>query len=99
MVRIKFSNEKLKEIATQAKAEDRTVLGIVYSEYIGIHFPLVEILNPKNIYCTASFISRLLELDKKLIGDEANTIYMQYSPSIFSFKTFSIEENEIIATV
>lgn len=99
MIRIKFDNEKLKEIAIQAKAEDRTILGIIYSEHIGVHFPLIEILNPKNIYCTANFISTILELDKKLIGDKAREIYFQYASSTFRFETFSIEENEMIAIV
>lgn len=99
MIRIKFDNKKLKEIYTRAKTEDRTVLGIIYSEYIGVYFPLVETLNPKNIYCTANFISTILELDKKLIGDEANRIYLQYAPSVFDFKTFTIEANEMIAVV
>ncbi|UUV17569.1 hypothetical protein NRK67_01685 [Fusobacteria bacterium ZRK30] len=99
MIRVKFTDEILKEIYKKAQLEGRAILGIIYSEYIGIYFPLIETLNPKNIYCSANFISKLLDLDKKIIGDEANTIYMQYAPSIFNFKTFSIEENEIIAGV
>ena len=97
MIRIKFDSEKLEEISARAKEEDRTVLGIIYSEYIGVHFPLVKTLNPKNIYCTAKFISTILELDRKLMGDEANGIYLQYAPSIFNFKTFTIDPNEMIA--
>jgi hypothetical protein len=31
------------------------------------------------------------------MGDEANGIYLQYAPSIFDFKSFTIEENEMIA--
>lgn len=99
MIRIKFDRDTLKEIAIQAKSENRTVLGIIYSEHIGVHFPLVETLNPKNIYCTTQFISMILELDKELIGEKANNIYMQYAPSIFKFKTFQIEVDEMIATV
>jgi hypothetical protein len=97
VVRIILDKNILNEIVIKARLEDRTVLGIIYSEYIGIHFPLVETLNPKNIYCTASFISKLLELDKELMGERAKEIYMQYSPSVFNFKTFGIEENEMIA--
>jgi len=99
MVKIKFSNEKLKEISAQARAEDRTVLGIIYSEHIEIHFPLIEILNPKNVYCSAKFISKLLNLDKEIIGEKARDIYFQYAPSIFTFKTFTIEENEMVIVI
>lgn len=99
MIRIKFSDEKLKEISAQARAEDRTVLGVIYSEHIGVHFPLIEILNPKNIYCTAKFISKLLDLDKVIIGEKARDIYFQYAPSIFIFKTFTIEENEMLIVI
>ena len=99
MIKVKFNNEKLKEIHVQAKVENRTVLGIIYSDYIGIHLPLVETLNPKNIYCTANFISTILELDKELIGEKAREIYFQYAPSIFKFKTFTLEEDEVIAIV
>lgn len=99
MVRVTFSDKKLEEILTQAKSENRTVLGVIYSEHIGTYFPLGEVLNPKRIYCTAKFISKLLELDKKLIGEKSKDIYMQYSPSVFSLKNLTIEENEILVIV
>ena len=99
MIRVKFTDEMLKKIYTKAETEDRTVLGIIYSEYIGIHFPLGKILKPQNIYTTAKFISRLFELDKKLSGDEAKVIYIQYSSSIHSFKAVVVGESEMIATV
>ena len=99
MVRVTFSDKKLEEISAQAKLENRTVLGIIYSEHIGTYFSLGELLNPRRIYCTAKFISKLLELDKKLIGENSNDIYMQYSPSVFSLKNLTIEENEILVIV
>lgn len=99
MIRIKFTDIELEKVYEKAKLEKRTVLGLIYSEYIGVHFPEIEILNAKNIYITTKFISRLLTLDKSLLGEKANLIYFQYAPSIFKFKTFSIEENEVVAIV
>ena len=99
MTRIKFTDEILEKISIQAKSEDRTILGIIYSEYIKKYFPLTEIVNPQNVYATAKFISRLFELDKNLIGDEARAIYLQYAPSISSFKAVVIGENEMIIDV
>lgn len=97
MIRIKFTDVELEKIYEKAKSEKRTVLGVIYSEYIGVHFPEIEILNARNIYTTTKFISRLLTLDKSLSGEKANLIYFQYAPSIFKCKTFNIEENELIA--
>lgn len=99
MVRITLPDKKLEEISAQAKLENRTVLGIIYSEYLGVHFPLGEFLNPRHIYCTAKFISKLLELDKKLVGEKSNDLYMQYSPSVFRLKNLTIKENEMIVIV
>lgn len=99
MIRIKFTDTELEEIYEKAKLEKRTVLGIIYSEYVGIHFPETEILKAKNIYTTTKLISRLLTLDKELIGEKANTVYFQYAPSVFKLETFSIKENELIAMI
>lgn len=99
MIRVTFSDKKLEKILAQAKSENRTVLGIIYSDHIGVYFPLGEFLNPRRIYCTAKFISKLLELDKELIGEESKDIYMQYSPSVFSLKNLTIEKNEMLVIV
>lgn len=46
MVRITLPDKELEEILAQAKLENRTVLGIIYSEHIGVHLPLGEFFKP-----------------------------------------------------
>ena len=81
MIKLTMDKEKLKEAYDIAEREGRTVLGVIYNEYICPYFPLLDTLNPRNIYANRDLVLKMIELDKKLNTEGVETMYLQYGPS------------------
>ncbi|WP_319200094.1 hypothetical protein [uncultured Ilyobacter sp.] len=82
MVRLRFTDTELQKIYDKAENEGRTVLGVLYNEYIAPYFPNLEVLNPRNIYANRKLVLKMIELDKKLDPKGTNSIYLNYGPSV-----------------
>jgi len=81
MIRLKFTDAELQKVYEVAEREGRTVLGVLYNEYIAPYFPNLDVLNPKNIYASKKLVLKMIELDKKLDPNGTNSIYLNYGPS------------------
>jgi hypothetical protein len=97
VVRLKFTDTELQKIYDIAEKEGRTVLGVLYNEYIAPYFPNLEVLNPRNIYANRKLVLKMIELDKKLDPDGTNSIYLNYGPS--TQVIVPLDEDEIIAVL
>lgn len=97
MISLKFTDAEFQKIYEVAEREGRTVLGVVYNEYIAPYFPNLDVLNPKNIYASKKLVFKMIELDKKLDPYFTNSIYLNYGPSTQA--VVSIDDNEIIAVL
>ena len=97
MIRLKLTDIELKKIYNVAEKEGRTVLGVLYNEYIAPYYPNLELLNPRNIYANRKFLLKMIELDKKLNPNFNNSVYLNYGPSTQT--VVPIDDNEIIAVL
>jgi hypothetical protein len=97
MIRLKFTDADLQKIYDVAEKEGRTLLGVLYNEYIAPYFPNLEVLNPRKIYASKKLVFKMIELDKKLDPYFTNSIYLNYGPSTQA--VVSIDDNEIIAVL
>jgi hypothetical protein len=97
MIRLKFTDAELQKIYEVAEKEGRTVLGVLYNEYIAPYFPNLEVLNPRKIYANRKLVLKMIELDKKLDPNGTNSIYLNYGPS--TQEVVPLNEDEIIAVL
>jgi len=97
MIRLKFTDADLQKIYDVAEKEGRTVLGVLYNEYIAPYFPNLEVLNPRNICANRKLVLKMIELDKKLDPHFPNSIYLNYGPSTHA--VVHIDDNEIIVVL
>ena len=97
MIRLKFTDTELQKIYDRAEKEERTVLGVLYNEYIVPYFPNLEVLNPRNIYANRKLVLKMIELDKKLDPTGTNSIYVNYGPSVKEI--IPLAEDEMIAVL
>ena len=97
MIRLKFTDAELQKVYEVAEREGRTVLGVVYNEYIAPYFPNLDVLNPKNIYASKKLVLKMIELDKNLDPNGTNSIYLNYGPS--TQVVVPIGDDEIIAVL
>jgi hypothetical protein len=97
MIRLKFTDTELQKIYNRAEKEGRTVLGVLYNEYIAQYFPNLDVLNPKNIYANRKLVLKMIDLDKKLNPNGINSIYLNYGPSTQAM--VSMDEDEIIVVL
>jgi hypothetical protein len=95
MIRLKVTDVELQKIYDIAEKEDRTILGVLYNEYIVPYFPALEVLNPKNVYANKKLVLKMIELDKKLGREGINNLYLNYGPSVKEIVPMG--EGEIIA--
>ena len=97
MIRLKFTDAELQKVYEVAEREGRTVLGVLYNEYIAPYFPNLDVLNPKNIYASKKLVLKMIELDKKLDPNGTNSIYLNYGPSTQG--VVPLDEDEIISVL
>lgn len=95
MIRLKFTDKKLTEAYKIAEREGRTLLGVIYNEYIAPYFPTLNELNPRNIYANRKLVLKMIDLDKRLDKEGTDSIYLNYGPS--TKEIVPMDEDEIIA--
>jgi len=94
MIRLKLTDKDLQEIFYISQREHRTVLGVIYNNYLVPYFPNLKAINSKNIYTSKKFLLKLIELEKKLGMKNINDFYLNYGPSIRQI--IPMDENEIM---
>lgn len=95
MIRLRFTDTELQKAYEVAEKEGRTVLGVIYNEYIAPYFPTLDVLNPRNIYASENLALKMIELDKRLDREGIDSIYLNYGPS--TQERLPMNEDEIIA--
>ena len=96
MIRLKLTNDKLIEAYKIAEREGRTLLGVLYNDYICPYFPNSQTVSPRNIHANRELVMKMIELDKKLKPGGVDMIYLQYGPSIKPISILKKDEMMIV---
>lgn len=94
MIKILMNNQKLKEVYDIAEREKRTLLGVIYNDYVTPQLLTEETLDSRKVYANRSLILKIMELERKLNTEDLNIMYLQYGPSTnFQMK---LQEDELL---